>query len=198
MLYKIRCNTVHPLYGALPGPYVPVRVTRCALVAHRYTYAPSRCGTSQYRRTFIPLWVSLWNNLANPLYDGVGLAGFKSRANDFLLALTVLPLLWSSIVFFLSLLSVYSWHCGSAVLGLIECISLSLSLALPTFFNNNNNNNNNNITMDYARACDVTKDDTRLVKSGVLWPQHVMSWGMVPVLVIPRVMMSVLVMSRGM
>ena len=37
MLYKIRCNPVHPLSGALPGPYVPARVTRGALVAHRYT-----------------------------------------------------------------------------------------------------------------------------------------------------------------
>ena len=33
MLNKIRCNPVHPLNGALPGPYVPVRVTRVALVA---------------------------------------------------------------------------------------------------------------------------------------------------------------------
>ena len=46
MLYKIRCNPVHPLNGALPLPYVPVRVTRGALVAHRYTYAPPRCRTS--------------------------------------------------------------------------------------------------------------------------------------------------------
>ena len=30
---------------------------------------------------------------------------------------------------------------GAEVFGLIGCISLSLSLALPTFFNNNNNNN---------------------------------------------------------
>ena len=35
MLYKIRCNPVHPPNGALPGPYVPVRVTRGAPVAHR-------------------------------------------------------------------------------------------------------------------------------------------------------------------
>ena len=33
MLYKIRRNPVHPLNGALPGPYVPVRVTR-ALWSH--------------------------------------------------------------------------------------------------------------------------------------------------------------------
>ena len=29
-----------------------MRVTLCALVAHRYTYAPPRCSTSQYSRTF--------------------------------------------------------------------------------------------------------------------------------------------------
>ena len=45
MLYKIRCNPVHPLNGALAGPYVPARVTRGALVARRYTYAPPRCRT---------------------------------------------------------------------------------------------------------------------------------------------------------
>ena len=37
MLYKMRCNPEHPLIGALPGPYVPVRVTRGVLVAHRFT-----------------------------------------------------------------------------------------------------------------------------------------------------------------
>ena len=49
MLYKIRCNPVHPLNGALPGPYVPARVTRGALVAHRYTMhhlAAEPCSTA--------------------------------------------------------------------------------------------------------------------------------------------------------
>ena len=32
MLYKIRCNPMHPLYGAFPVPYVPVRVTLGALM----------------------------------------------------------------------------------------------------------------------------------------------------------------------
>ena len=86
MLYKIRCNLKHPLCGDLPVPYVPVWVTRGALIAHRYTYAPPRCRTSQYRRTFIPLSVSLWNDLVDPIFDGVGLAGFKSWSNAFLLA----------------------------------------------------------------------------------------------------------------
>ena len=39
-----------------------------------------------HRRTFIPLSVSLWNDLVDPVFDGVGLAGFKSRSNAFLLA----------------------------------------------------------------------------------------------------------------
>ena len=85
LLYNIRCNPVHPLIGAVPGPYVQVRVTRGALLAHRYTYAPPRCRTLQYSRTFIPFSVSLWNDLANPVFDGVGLECFKSRANASLL-----------------------------------------------------------------------------------------------------------------
>ena len=55
MLHKIRCNPMHPLNDALPVPYVPVRDTCVALVAHQYTYAPPCCRTSQYRRTFVPL-----------------------------------------------------------------------------------------------------------------------------------------------
>ena len=86
MLNKIRCNPMHPLCGALPVPYVPVRVTHGAVIAHWFTYAPPLCRTSQYRRTFIPLSVSLWNDLSDPVFDGVGLAGFKTRANVFLLA----------------------------------------------------------------------------------------------------------------
>ena len=86
MLYKIRCNLKHPLCGALPVPYVPVRVTRGALIAHRYTFAPPRSRTSQYRRTFISLSVSLWNGLVDPVFDGVRLAGFKAGPTPFLLA----------------------------------------------------------------------------------------------------------------
>ena len=34
MQYKIRCHSMHPLYDALPEPYMPVRVTRGAVIAH--------------------------------------------------------------------------------------------------------------------------------------------------------------------
>ena len=66
MLYKIRCSQMHPLHGALPVPYVAVRVTRGAVITHRYTYTPPRCRTSQYRTTFIALSVSLWNDSGDP------------------------------------------------------------------------------------------------------------------------------------
>ena len=59
MLFKIKSNPMHPLSGSLPLPYVPARVTRGALVAYRHSFAPPRCRTSQYRRHFVLLLVSL-------------------------------------------------------------------------------------------------------------------------------------------
>ena len=84
MLSKIRCNPIHSLYGALHDPYVPVRVPLCAVIAHRYTYAPPRCRTYQYGRTFILPCVSLWNNLGDPIFDGVKLVQCFSRAGSML------------------------------------------------------------------------------------------------------------------
>ena len=83
MLYKIRCNLVHPLNGALPRPYVSVQVTRGALVAHRYTYAPPRCQTSQYRITFIPLSVSFSLTILLTCIRWCGTGGFQERAYAF-------------------------------------------------------------------------------------------------------------------
>ena len=119
MLFKIKSNPMHPLSGALPLPYVPARVTLGALVAHRYSFAPPRCWTSQYSRIFVPLSVSLWNDLSDPVFDGVGLAGFKSRANAFLLAWFPLSLVSPTI-----LSSSSAFHglvVWVGVFGLIEC-----------------------------------------------------------------------------
>ena len=101
----------------------------------------SHIGTLMRRLTadLIPLSVSLWNDLANPVFDGVGLAGSKSRANASLLALAALSLLLSSTLFPFLVFLFIGWYCGAGVFGLIGCISLYLSLALPTSFNNNNN-----------------------------------------------------------
>ena len=50
-----------------------------------YLYAASlqKLAVAQ---TSVPLIVSLCNDPADPVFDGVGLVGFKSRANGFLLA----------------------------------------------------------------------------------------------------------------
>ena len=83
MLHKISCNPIHPLYGALTRTVCASAVyTRCP-GPRRFTSAPPRCRTSLFRGTFVFLSVSLWNALANPLFDGVGPAGFKSRASAF-------------------------------------------------------------------------------------------------------------------
>ena len=52
---------MHPLCGALPVPYVPVRVTRGTLMAHRYTYAPSRplLNLAVPQEIYSPLSISL-------------------------------------------------------------------------------------------------------------------------------------------
>ena len=86
MRFKNMCSLLHLLIGPFPVPYVPGRVMDVALVAQRYSYVPPRCKTSQGLRTFIPLSVSAWNDLADPVFDGVGLGlvGFKSRANAFI------------------------------------------------------------------------------------------------------------------
>ena len=80
-------------------------VSRCTLLIVLFLYCICQCGlhavlwshngtlmrrlAAEPRSTaglFIPLLVSLWNDLANPVFDGVGLAGFNIRANAFLLA----------------------------------------------------------------------------------------------------------------
>ena len=82
---KMKSYSIYPLSGALHMPYVPARVTRSAMVAHRHSFAFPRWRT-QYRRNFVPLPVSLWNDLSDPVLDRVGQAGFNSRVNAFLLA----------------------------------------------------------------------------------------------------------------
>ena len=81
-----------------------IRGIRCTLLMVLYLHRMCQCGLHAVpwshigmlmRRllqilaipqTFIPLSVSLWNNLGDHVFDGVGLAGFKSSANVFLVA----------------------------------------------------------------------------------------------------------------
>ena len=66
---------MHPLNNALPGPYVPVQVTRSALVAHRYIYG----SAASQQNLAVPedFCSSLWNDFADPVFDGVGLHYFS-------------------------------------------------------------------------------------------------------------------------
>ena len=127
---------MHPLYGTLPEPYEPVHVTHGTVIAHRWTYSSPRCRTSQYRRTFILLSVSLWNDLWWPRirWCGTGRASIVGP----------MPFYWHSgsfpfcfILFSLSLLSFNRLALWGWGFGLIGCLSFSPSLVLPTFFTNN-------------------------------------------------------------
>ena len=90
LLYKIRYNPTYPLNGALPGSYMPVLVTLGALVAHRYTYAPPRCRTSQHgiRQDFcspvsLPLERSCW-----PRIRWCGTGRFQEQGQCFIIGLS--------------------------------------------------------------------------------------------------------------
>ena len=82
---------------------MPARVARFDLVAHRHSFAPPRCRTPQYSRTFVPLSVSLWNDLSDPVFDGVDWR--ISRAEQMLSC-------WHDLLFLLSptVLSFSSFH----------------------------------------------------------------------------------------
>ena len=109
MLYKIRCNPIHA-----PSSWCSTCVvcasagyTRCSFRTSVYLLCGHRRSrASHYRTTFIPFFVSLLNDLADPVFDGVELAGFKSRANVFLLALAA-PSMFVFYYFSISLLSAY-------------------------------------------------------------------------------------------
>ena len=105
MLYKIKCNPMHPLYGALPVRYVPVRVTRGAVIAHRYTYAPSRCRTSQYRRIFFPCQYLCGTILVTPC--SMVCDWLVSRAGPMHFYWPSCSVTFCLLMFFLSLLSFY-------------------------------------------------------------------------------------------
>ena len=143
MFYKIRCKAMHPLNGALPGPYVPVWVTRGALVTHRYTYAPPHCRTSQYSRILFPSRFPCGMILLTPYLMVWDWRVSRGGPMVFYWPKMLYPF-YNLLLFFPSLLSVYRlvlWGWGLRT----DRVYITLSLALPTFFNNNNNNNNINL-----------------------------------------------------
>ena len=122
-LVMIRCNPM-PLF------MVPYLCRICASAGYTLLWSPPRFRTSRNHRSFISFSVSLWNDLADPVFDGVGLGGFTEQGVFY-----CFPFL-----FFLSV----GCYCLAGVFGLIWCQSLCSGATSPTFLNNNNNNNNSN------------------------------------------------------
>ena len=113
-----------------------VLVTCGALVAHHYSCAPAplRCRTSQYRRAFILFSMSLWHDLADPVFSGVELSGFKSRPMLIYWPKLIYPFLSSN---YFSLLSVYRFVLCAGVFGLIGSRSFTPFFTADYFTNNN-------------------------------------------------------------
>ena len=72
---------------------------------------------------------------------------------------TLLYHYYSLLLFFVISSFSIGWYCGAGVFGLIDPISLSLSLAQPTFFSNNNNGRrgNNRYTNPYSTVVVINK-----------------------------------------
>ena len=104
-------NLLHSLCGALPVHFLLVLVTPGSFVAHCYSYAllvartvPQDCAIPRCTvpqdcvlprctvlQDFSPHSVSLWSDLVDCLFNGVGLTYFKNRANSSLLTWAALP-----------------------------------------------------------------------------------------------------------
>ena len=126
MLYKIGCNPMHPLDGALPGPYVPVRITRGTLVSHRYTYPPPRCKILQYRSSFV-LLSDLLGRFCRPRIRWCGTGGFQEQCQCFFIRLscsipTIEQLRPSTIFPFLFFLYIGWLHCRLILILIINNI----------------------------------------------------------------------------
>ena len=110
---------MHLIYGALPVPYVPaVRVKRGALVAYRYIYMSLLAADRTTGLLFPSQYISLWNDLADPVDDGMGLLVLRARPMFFYWPNCSLP--FCLLLFSLSLIISIGWYCGTGVFGLIR------------------------------------------------------------------------------
>ena len=133
---------------------MPVQVTRGALVAHQFIYAPPHCRTLQFRRTFIllsvPSGMILLTLYLMVSWCGIGL--FQEQGQCFFIFLSSsIP----TIVFYyfsLSLLSIYMlvlWGWG------LQTDRVYITFSQPCtayFFYNNNNKVGVSFTSTYLLA----------------------------------------------
>ena len=74
-------------------------------------------ATGPHHSIFIHLLVYLWNDLGDPVFDGVGLVGSKIKADAFLLAMAACSICVFDYFPFLFFVSI-GWYCGAGVSGL--------------------------------------------------------------------------------
>ena len=126
-------NPMHPLYGVLPVPYVPVRVTR-GVLSHitplMRLVAAQPCSTAGL--LFPGLYLCERSLCAWPRIRLCGTGGFHDHGRCLFIGLASLSNFVSSCFSFLFFHSM-GWYCVAGVFGLIGCWPLSPSLALPTF-----------------------------------------------------------------
>ena len=113
MLYAV-CNPMHPLYGALPQPYLPARCgLHVVLCSHIDTHACvlPRCRTLLYSRNFIPMSVSLWNDLSEyrACIQCCGTGGFEELGQCLIIGLAAGSIFCTLLISF-SLLSFMGWY----------------------------------------------------------------------------------------
>ena len=113
MLYKIKCNPLRPLCGALP------------VIAHRQDF---------YSLVSISVERSRW-----PRIRWCVTGWFQEQGQYLFIALAARSLFISCCFPFLFFQSI-CWYCGAGLFVLIGRLSLSPILALPTLFNDSNNN----------------------------------------------------------
>ena len=125
MMYKIVCNPMHPIYCALPVPYVPVRVARGSMVAHRCTHS---CAFSLQNLNSSAVTLFSFQCLCGPILLTMYLMVWDcwvSRARLILFYWPKMqdPFLSSTVFLFLFFLSIGS-YCGAVVFRMIRCKSL--------------------------------------------------------------------------
>ena len=138
MLYKIRCNPVHPFIVL----YLD-HMCQCGLHAVLW----SHIGTLMHRLAAEPRSTARLLFTSRCPSGTIFLTQYSmvrdwrvSRAGPMLFYRPKLLYPYNILLLFsISFLSVYRLVLWAGVFGLIWCISLSPSLALLTFFNNNNN-----------------------------------------------------------
>ena len=125
LVLEVLCSLYYGgrLSGVPQGRIIRSGVTRCTILMVLYFCRMCRCGLYAVPWSHIgilmrfiaaepcstaghlsPLSVSQWNDLADPVFDGVGLAGFKTRANALFIGPTCLRPL-CLLLFSISLLS---------------------------------------------------------------------------------------------